>query len=67
MSVNNKQMRENADFAIPQDNARLLAFLVDGDDAMASLFQPWLEEVSKYGISIIRRACSDWTQPTMQS
>jgi hypothetical protein len=45
----------------------LLAFLVDGDNATASLIGEVLEEASKYGTLIIRRVYGDWTSPSLQS
>ena len=46
---------------------RLLALLVDGDNATASLIGEILEEASKYGTLIIRRVYGDWTSPSLQS
>lgn len=46
---------------------RLLAFLVDGDNAIAALVGEMLEEASKYGTLIIRRVYGDWTSPSLQS
>ena len=67
MPIVNKKVEDSTEFAESQDRTRLLAFLVDGDNAMASLIEPMLEEVSKYGTSIIRRVYGDWTLPTMQA
>lgn len=67
MPRDSRQVSKSGDDADTQDRARLLAFLVDGDNAMASLIEPMLEEVSKYGTSIIRRVYGDWTKSTMQA
>ena len=53
--------------AEPARADRLLAFLVDGDNATASLIGEVLEEASKYGTLIIRRVYGDWTSPSLQS
>ena len=45
----------------------LIALLVDGDNAQASLIKPIIEEVSKYGKVTIRRIYGDWTRPQMSS
>ncbi len=40
---------------------RQLAFLVDGDNASATLIEEMLDEASKYGSVIIRRVYGNWT------
>ena len=55
-----------SDGAIPKPD-RMLAFLVDGDNAVSSLIGKMLEEASKYGTLIIRRVYGDWTSPSLQS
>jgi uncharacterized LabA/DUF88 family protein len=40
---------------------RQLAFLVDGDNASATLIEEMLAEASKYGSIIIRRVYGNWT------
>jgi uncharacterized LabA/DUF88 family protein len=40
---------------------RQLAFLVDGDNAQATMIEEMLAEVSKYGSVIIRRVYGNWT------
>jgi len=45
----------------------LIALLVDGDNAQASLIKPIIEEVSKYGKVTIRRIYGDWTRSQMSS
>jgi uncharacterized LabA/DUF88 family protein len=47
--------------------SRRLAILIDGDNAQASLIDPMLAEVSKYGLVSIRRVYGDWTTPSMNS
>lgn len=46
---------------------RALAFLVDGDNASASLLSEMLAEVSKYGELTIRKVYGDWTSSQMKS
>jgi hypothetical protein len=43
----------------------LLAFLVDADNASASVVKELLEEAAKYGTVIIRRVYGDWTSPNL--
>lgn len=40
---------------------RQLAFLVDGDNAQATMIEDMLAEASKYGSVIIRRVYGNWT------
>ena len=40
---------------------RQLAFLVDGDNASATMIEEMLAEASKYGSVIIRRVYGNWT------
>lgn len=47
----------------PRESERHLAMLIDGDNAQYSLLKQMLEEVSRYGSVIIRRAYGDWTTP----
>lgn len=49
------------------NNSRLLALLIDGDNAQASLLPEMLAEINKYGTGIIRRVYGDWTEPQMKS
>jgi len=48
----------------PQSNLDF-AFLVDGDNAQATLLQAMLDEVSKHGRILIRRIYGDWNNPQM--
>jgi len=52
---------------MPQKKSELIALLVDGDNAQASLLKPIIEEVSKYGKVTIRRIYGDWTSTGMSS
>lgn len=45
--------------------SRPLALLVDADNASAALIEQVLEEASKHGSVIIRRAYGDWTTPQL--
>ena len=40
-------------------------FLVDGDNAQASLIQPVLDEVTRRGRIHVRRVYGDWNSPNM--
>lgn len=48
---------------MPEQSDRHLAMLIDGDNAQYSLLKLMLEEASRYGTVIIRRAYGDWTTP----
>ena len=45
--------------------ARLIAMLVDGDNAQPSLIEHVLAEAAKYGVVTTRRIYGDWTTPQM--
>ena len=44
---------------------RLLAMLIDGDNAQPSLIEHVLAEAAKYGVVTTRRIYGDWTEPQM--
>ena len=44
---------------------RLLAMLIDGDNAKPKLLEHVLAETAKYGLVTIRRIYGDWTEPQM--
>ena len=44
---------------------RLIAMLVDGDNAQPSLIEHVLAEAAKYGVVTTRRIYGDWTTPQM--
>ena len=44
---------------------RLIAMLVDGDNAQPSLIEHVLAETAKYGVVTTRRIYGDWTTPQM--
>ena len=46
---------------------RLIAMLIDGDNAQPSLIQHVLAEAAKYGVLTTRRIYGDWTTPQMNS
>ncbi|NQU31277.1 MAG: NYN domain-containing protein [Anaerolineae bacterium] len=46
---------------------RKISFLIDGDNAQASLLPQMLAETSKYGQVTIRRIYGDWTTASMNS
>lgn len=50
-----------------ENDNRLLALLIDGDNAQAYLLPEMLAEINKYGTGIIRRVYGDWTEPQMKS
>ena len=45
--------------------ARVLAVLIDADNAQATLLGPVLAEAAKHGIVTLRRIYGDWTSPQM--
>jgi uncharacterized LabA/DUF88 family protein len=45
--------------------ARLIAMLIDGDNAQPSLLEHILAETAKYGVVTTRRIYGDWTQQQM--
>ena len=45
--------------------SRLLAMLIDGDNAQPSLIEQVLAEAAKYGVITTRRIYGDWTEPQM--
>lgn len=50
---------------MPEPSERHLAMLIDGDNAQYSFIKQMLEEASRYGSVIIRRAYGDWTTPNL--
>ena len=48
-----------------QAETRLIAMLIDGDNAQPSLLQQILPEVARYGVITTRRIYGDWTTPNM--
>jgi len=44
---------------------KMIAMLIDGDNAQPSLLREMLAEVSKYGRTTLRRIYGDWTTPQM--
>jgi hypothetical protein len=46
---------------------RMIAMLIDGDNAQASLIKEMLAEASKYGRTTVRKIYGDWTTPQMNS
>ncbi|MBI1279651.1 MAG: NYN domain-containing protein [Anaerolineaceae bacterium] len=49
------------------ETIRRLALMIDGDNAQAELLPQMIDEVSKYGIIMIRRVYGDWSKPHMNS
>lgn len=50
---------------VPSARDRLIAMLIDGDNAQPALIEKMLIEASKYGTVIIRRIYGDWTNTTL--
>lgn len=50
----------------PDGNARL-AVLIDADNADASIIEPLLAEVSRFGVASVKRIYGDWTTPQLGS
>ena len=46
-------------------DTRLIAMLIDGDNAQPALLEHLLAETAKYGVLTTRRIYGDWTQPQM--
>ena len=44
-----------------------LAVLIDADNAQASLVEPLLAEITKYGTASVKRIYGDWTTPNLGS
>ena len=44
-----------------------LAVLIDADNAQASLIEPLLAEIAKYGTASVKRIYGDWTTPNLGS
>ncbi|WNZ44393.1 NYN domain-containing protein [Leptolyngbya boryana CZ1] len=42
-----------------------LAVLIDADNATASLIEPLMEEIAKYGTANVKRIYGDWTKPNL--
>ena len=49
----------------PAPETRLIAMLIDGDNAQPALLEYILAETAKYGVLTTRRIYGDWTQPRM--
>lgn len=48
-------------------NTNRLAVLIDADNAKASLIEPLLEEIAKYGTANVKRIYGNWTSPQLSS
>lgn len=46
---------------------KLLAVLIDADNAQASIVEALFEEIAKYGVASVRRIYGDWTKPNLGS
>lgn len=44
-----------------------LAVLIDADNAKASLVEPLLKEIAKYGVANVKRIYGNWTTPQLSS
>ena len=51
---------------VPNGNASL-AVLIDADNADASIIEPLLAEISKFGVASVKRIYGDWTTPQLGS
>ncbi|HEY9493817.1 MAG TPA: NYN domain-containing protein, partial [Intrasporangium sp.] len=51
---------------VPNGNAHL-AVLIDADNADASIIEPLLAEISKFGVASVKRIYGDWTTPQLGS
>ena len=50
-----------------QFRADRLAVLIDADNAKASLIEPLLKEIAKYGTANVKRIYGNWTSPQLSS
>lgn len=50
-----------------QIRADRLAVLIDADNARASLIEPLLKEITKYGTANVKRIYGDWTKPQLNN
>jgi uncharacterized LabA/DUF88 family protein len=50
-----------------QSKADRLAVLIDAENAKASLIEPLLKEIAKYGIAHVKRIYGDWTTTRLNS
>ena len=50
-----------------QSGAVRLAVLIDADNATASLIEPLLQEIAKYGTANVKRIYGDWTSSKLSS
>ena len=50
-----------------QFNTNRLAILIDADNAKASLVEPLLKEIAKYGTANVKRIYGNWTSPQLSS
>lgn len=51
----------------PLSRTARLAVLIDADNADASLVEPLLKEIAKYGTANVKRIYGDWTRPHLSS
>ena len=58
--------QDEAMTTVPNGNASL-AVLIDADNADASIIEPLLAEISKFGVASVKRIYGDWTTPQLGS
>lgn len=49
------------------DSQKILAVLIDADNAQASTIEGLLAEIAKYGTASVKRIYGDWTMPNLKS
>lgn len=51
----------------PLSRSARLAVLIDADNAWASIVEPLLKEIAKYGTANVKRIYGDWTSPQLNT
>ncbi len=49
----------------PPRQQKLLAVLIDADNASAAIVEGLFEEIAKFGVASVKRIYGDWTQPNL--
>ena len=49
----------------PRPQQKLLAVLIDADNASAAIVEGLFEEIAKFGVASVKRIYGDWTQPNL--
>ena len=49
----------------PRPQQKLLAVLIDADNASSAIVEGLFEEIAKFGVASVKRIYGDWTQPNL--